>query len=91
MIAGVGCALSCDGNHPPDSDAPSADAWSGEQEDTLARQNATWDRQVRKADEQAERYDKLLDTWEVQASRMGELLNRWERLLISAEAKLDQE
>ncbi len=51
------------------------------QQDILKKQNAEWQRQVEKIEEQEVRYDAILGKWEEHSERVEALLDRWDRIL----------
>ena len=56
-----------------------------QQEQTLERQNAEWERQLERAEAQDKRYEAILAKWEKHIERVDALLDRWDRILVVLE------
>lgn len=52
-----------------------------QQEQTLERQNAEWERQLERAEAQDKRYEAILAKWEEHTEQVDALLDRWNRFL----------
>jgi hypothetical protein len=83
VLCCVPCWTGCDDRAPNQADA----RYYQQQEQILKRQNAEWERQLRRAEAQDERYDALLDKCEEHVQRVHVLLDRWEQVLRDLEER----
>ena len=76
-VACLACSTGCDDRATKQSEAK----YYQQQEQVLKKQNAEWEQQVKRIDEQDARYEAILTKWEERTQRVDTLLDRWDQIL----------
>lgn len=80
LVLTVACLVfsaGCDDRATKEAEA----SYYQQQEQIIKKQNAEWERQVKRIDEQDARYEAILTKWEVRTQRVDTLLDRWDQIL----------